>query len=82
MIDDRAKLLKKQNEGLKAYQKFFLQLIAAALYLIVLAVMDQLNTTLVIPYFDVEWELGAFYYIVALFLVTGVINSDHLTDGH
>ena len=32
-IDDRCKLLKKENEGLKAYQKFILQVVAAGLYL-------------------------------------------------
>ena len=81
MVDDRAKLLKKQNEGLRAYQKFLLQLIAAALYLVVMRLCGWLDTTLVIPYFGIELELGIFYYAVALLLITGMINSVNLTDG-
>ncbi len=81
MIDDHAKLLKRQNQGLKAYQKFFLQVIVAALYLITMHAIGALETTLVIPYFDVEWELGAFYYIIALLLITGMINGVNITDG-
>ncbi len=81
MIDDHAKLLKRQNEGLKAHQKFLLQVIVAALYLIVMAAMGMLETELVIPYLDVKLDLGIFYYIVALLLVTGIVNSVNLTDG-
>ncbi|MBQ2768268.1 MAG: phospho-N-acetylmuramoyl-pentapeptide-transferase [Clostridia bacterium] len=81
VVDDRAKLLKRQNEGLRAYQKFLLQLIAAALYLIVMRLCGWLETTLIIPYIGVELELGAGYYVVALLLITGMINSVNLTDG-
>jgi len=81
MIDDHAKLLKRQNQGLKAYQKFLLQLIVAVLYLITMHAIDALETSLVIPYFGVEWELGAFYYIIALLLITGMINGVNITDG-
>jgi len=81
MIDDHAKLLKRQNQGLKAYQKFLLQLIAAALYLVAMHMAGVLDTALIIPYFGIEWELGIFYYIIALLLITGVVNSVNLTDG-
>ncbi len=81
MVDDHAKLLKKQNEGLKAYQKFLLQVIAAATYLIVMRVIGAIDTTLLLPYFDVEIDFGIFYYIVAMLLITGVVNSVNLTDG-
>ncbi|MBQ3127212.1 MAG: phospho-N-acetylmuramoyl-pentapeptide-transferase [Clostridia bacterium] len=81
MIDDHAKLLKKQNQGLKAYQKFLLQVIVAAIYLIAMHVITGPETALVIPYFDVELELGAFYYIIALLLITGMVNGVNITDG-
>ncbi len=80
-IDDRAKLLKKQNEGLKAYQKFILQVIVAALYLGAMTAYGGLTTTLAIPFFGIEWELGLWYYILALFLIVGINNSVNLTDG-
>lgn len=81
VIDDRAKLRKKQNEGLTAAQKYLLQLIAAALFLVALQVSGLLQTELVIPYFHITLELGIFYYILALLLLTGIVNSVNLTDG-
>ncbi len=80
-IDDRAKLLKKQNEGLKAYQKFVLQIVVAALYLGLTAALCAPNTTLTIPFLNIEWELGIWYYLIAAFLIVGIDNSVNLTDG-
>ncbi|MBR6709468.1 MAG: phospho-N-acetylmuramoyl-pentapeptide-transferase [Clostridia bacterium] len=81
MIDDCAKLLKKQNQGLRAYQKFLLQLIAAAIYLVAMHACNLIDTSLAIPYFGVELELGITYYLVALILIAGIVNSVNLTDG-
>jgi phospho-N-acetylmuramoyl-pentapeptide-transferase len=81
VIDDRAKLLKKQNEGLLAWQKYLLQLLAGGVYLLLLQVWDIGGTVLHIPYFDVSVELGIGYYAVALILITGMVNSVNLTDG-
>lgn len=80
-IDDAAKLRKKQNEGLTAKQKFLLQLIVAALYLVGMTLVCGNNTTLYIPFVSLEIELGIFYYIFAMLLLTGMINSVNLTDG-
>ena len=80
-VDDIAKLKKKQNEGLTASQKFILQFIAAALYLLGMALVCELDTAMVIPFVNVTIDLGIFYYVVAILLITGVINSVNLTDG-
>ena len=80
-VDDYCKLIKKQNEGLKAWQKFSLQIVAAVLYIIALMATGYLDTSLTIPFISVEIELGFFYYIFALFLITGMVNSVNLTDG-
>ncbi|MGM9683958.1 MAG: phospho-N-acetylmuramoyl-pentapeptide-transferase [Eubacteriales bacterium] len=80
-VDDYCKLLKKMNEGLKAYQKFILQLLVAALYIFALKVTGYLDTVLHIPFTDIDVELGIVYYIFALFLITGMVNSVNLTDG-
>ena len=80
-VDDLAKLRKKQNEGLTAPQKFILQVIVAALYLLGMTLVCGNNTALYIPFFNVSIEFGFFYYIVAMLLLTGVINSVNLTDG-
>ncbi|MBO5305869.1 MAG: phospho-N-acetylmuramoyl-pentapeptide-transferase, partial [Clostridia bacterium] len=81
LIDDRAKLMKKKNEGLLAWQKYLLQLVAAGIYLFLTEALGLTNTTLAIPFTDITLELGIFYYVIALILITGMVNSVNLTDG-
>ncbi len=81
MIDDTAKLKKKQNEGLTAPQKFLLQLLAAALYVTAMVLVCGMTTELYIPYLHTDIDLGIFYYIFLLILLTGMSNAVNLTDG-
>ncbi|MGM9637543.1 MAG: phospho-N-acetylmuramoyl-pentapeptide-transferase [Eubacteriales bacterium] len=80
-VDDLTKFTKKQNKGLSPAQKYLLQLIAAGLFLFAMKQMGYISTTLYIPYLKLEWEMGFFYYIFALILITGIVNSVNLTDG-
>lgn len=80
-FDDYRKLLKKQNEGLKAWQKFALQVIAAIAYIVLLVKFGGIDTTLHIPFIDKTVELGIVYYLFAVILIVGVVNSVNLTDG-
>lgn len=81
MIDDRAKLRKKQNEGLTAAQKFLLQLVVSAIYLLGMFLFGGLTTELYIPFVGVTIDFGVFYYAIALLLLCGMMNSVNLTDG-
>ena len=81
IIDDRVKLLKKQNEGLKAWQKYALQFLCAALFIFGMRITGNMSTSLHIPFTSVTVELGFFYYILAVLLLTGVVNAVNLTDG-
>ena len=80
-VDDYTKLVKKQNEGLLAYQKFLLQVIVAVIYIFVLHRTGYLTTVLYIPYFGIEWDMGLLYYVFSIILITGIVNSVNLTDG-
>ncbi|MBO6053122.1 MAG: phospho-N-acetylmuramoyl-pentapeptide-transferase [Clostridia bacterium] len=80
-VDDLAKLRKKQNEGLTAAQKFLLQLLAAGLYLLGMALVLGADTEVYFPFIDKSVDFGIFYYVIALLLITGVMNSVNLTDG-
>ena len=80
-FDDYRKLLKKQNEGLKAWQKFALQVIAAIAYIVLLVNFGGLDTTIHFPFIDKTVELGLLYYVFAVILIVGVVNSVNLTDG-
>lgn len=80
-VDDWAKFTKKQNKGLSAAQKYLLQLVAAGLFLAALKFSGALTTELFIPFVGVHIELGWFYYVFMLILITGIVNSVNLTDG-
>lgn len=80
-VDDYCKLIKKQNEGLTAKQKLFLQIVIASAYVCVASYMGYMNTAVAIPFTDIEWELGWLWYPIAVVLLVGVVNGCNLTDG-
>lgn len=80
-IDDRAKLLKKQNEGLRAYQKFLFQVIVAAAYLFLMTLYGGLDTEVTFPFFHKAIDFGVAYYGFAIIFIVGINNSVNLTDG-
>jgi phospho-N-acetylmuramoyl-pentapeptide-transferase len=80
-VDDYCKLIKKQNEGLKPYQKSLLQVICAAVYILALKLLGYIDTELSIPFTSKSIELGIVYYVFAMFLIVGMVNSVNLTDG-
>ena len=81
ITDDLNKLKKKQNEGLTAIQKYTLQLICSAVYIIAMRYMGYIDTVVGIPFTDYSFDLGVFYYIFALLFLTGFNNAVNLTDG-
>ncbi len=80
-FDDYCKLVKKKNEGLRAYQKFLLQLVAAGAYVYIMVITGHISTALHIPFTNIVLQLGRFYYLFAIVIITGVVNSANLTDG-
>ena len=81
VVDDLTKFKNHRNEGLTASQKYLLQLICAGAFLAALKLTGNLTTELYIPYFRVRIELGIFYYILSILLITGIVNAVNLTDG-
>ena len=79
--DDSLKIRKKENEGFTAGQKFILQVAIAVLYLVFMNIWGGLTTSLYIPYLDRSFDLGMLYYVIAVFLIVGIVNSVNLTDG-
>lgn len=80
-VDDRQKLLKKQNKGLSAAQKYLLQLLLSVLFLWLAKRIFGITTTLALPFGERVIELGVLYYPFALLYLTGVMNALNLTDG-
>ncbi|MBQ8341562.1 MAG: phospho-N-acetylmuramoyl-pentapeptide-transferase [Clostridia bacterium] len=81
LVDDGCKLFKHKNQGLTAPQKYFLQLLAAAIFLFVAVGFLGIDTTIKVPFFDTVWRLNHFYYPLALLYLTGLTNALNLTDG-
>ncbi len=81
-IDDYVKVVKKQNQGLTAPQKFILQVILSCIYIFVMNYTGDLNTEIIIPFTKITWEMPWWLYIVfTLFVITGTVNAVNLTDG-
>ena len=80
-VDDYRKVIKKQNEGLTAKQKFALQLIIAIAFAIFFARYSAFGTTVFIPIANVFVDFGVFYYIYVAFAVLAMTNAVNLTDG-
>lgn len=80
-IDDYLKVIKKQNEGLKAGQKFGLQLIMAIIFAIIVAKFSVYGTQVYIPIADTFVDFGFWYYVFEVFAVLAMTNAVNLTDG-
>lgn len=79
--DDYIKFIRKQNEGLRAWQKFSLQSIVAIAFLIAYTKLGYADTEVFIPFVRTYIELGPAYYIIGFLLITGFVNSVNLSDG-
>jgi phospho-N-acetylmuramoyl-pentapeptide-transferase len=78
-LDDLLKIIHKDNEGLKAGQKFILQLVfstAIAIY-----GYKVIGTTISIPFLEFQWNLGWLYIPFVIFYFAAVTNAVNLTDG-
>ena len=42
---------------------------------------DNITTEIAIPFTSVSLDLGIFYYILSILLITGIVNAVNLTDG-
>jgi phospho-N-acetylmuramoyl-pentapeptide-transferase len=83
-IDDYKKLKYNSSKGMPAKLKFFLQFIFSAIaiaFISYLSVEGQ-STTLVFPFFkNLVIDLGIFYFIFGICVITGTSNAVNLTDG-
>jgi len=79
-LDDYIKILFKRSLGLTAKQKLLGQLIVSAIVCVML-VMSEHSTSLHIPYFDIDFNLGWLYFPFVVFLMLGTSNAVNFTDG-
>ena len=83
-VDDYRKLIMQNPAGISAKQKLFWQSASALIAGIGLYMVanDEVNTSLLIPYFkDLSLPLGPFQILVTFIFIVGFSNAVNLTDG-
>ena len=78
-LDDILKILKKQSEGLKAWQKMLLLLIVSGAFGYYSYV--NLPHDIVIPFTSFKLPLGVLYVPFVIFVYAAMTNAVNLTDG-
>ncbi len=79
-LDDYLSLKKKDNEGLKTWQKLLLQVLIA-LGFFYLYMKNGGQTSLVVSTLGINIEMSWFYGVFLLFILVGSSNAVNLTDG-
>ena len=80
-LDDVLAFVRGRNLGLRAREKFALQIPPALLLGLYVLRAPHLGGTFAIPGTGVRWDLGWSYPVVCLVLVVGMANAVNLTDG-
>ena len=81
-IDDFQKKIRRQNLGLRAYQKFGLQILVSVLFVLYWRTLPGYTTSVMIPFFpDMMFDLGIFYPAFVCLIFLSTTNGANLTDG-
>ncbi|KLU60455.1 phospho-N-acetylmuramoyl-pentapeptide-transferase [Peptococcaceae bacterium CEB3] len=80
-MDDFVKVVMRRSLGLRAYQKLVGQIVLALLLSVVSVKVLGRGTDVIIPFTSIHWELGRFYYPLAVFIIVWIVNAVNLTDG-
>jgi phospho-N-acetylmuramoyl-pentapeptide-transferase len=83
-LDDVIKIKRCANLGLRAKWKYLLQTIFALLvaWLLYRHAVVPASTQLLVPFFKhIKIQLGAFFIVIAYFVLVGSSNAVNLTDG-
>ncbi len=82
LVDDYAKIKKKENAGLTAKQKLVLQILVAAVFIVALFLATDGLPRIWVPFTETELPLPwPLYIIFAAFVIVGADNAVNLTDG-
>lgn len=80
-LDDGLKKFRKQNEGLTAFQKFILLIIASSIFAIYAANNVNIGTSISLPFTAIKLNLGILYIPFIIFYYLCTTNGVNLTDG-
>lgn len=80
-LDDTLKIKRKQNLGLKAWQKLVGQLILAFILAFYAYTSNAIGSSIHIPFTGILFDMGIWYVPFIIFFVVAVTNGVNLTDG-
>jgi phospho-N-acetylmuramoyl-pentapeptide-transferase len=81
-LDDYTKVAKKRNLGLRAKEKFIFQVLLGVFVAVFVILWTPIPTTLNMPFLkNVVVDLGLFYVLFVVLVLTGSSNAVNLTDG-
>ena len=80
-LDDYLKVIKKNNLGLRAYQKFGLQMIISIAFAVYMAYFSGDGTSVWVPFVNVNLDFGIMYVPFIAFVLLAMTNAVNLTDG-
>ena len=80
-VDDYIKVSKKRSLGLTPMQKIVPQVVISAGLAVWAYLTPAIGSKLVVPFVNVEWDLGVLFIPVMMFILVGTVNSANLLDG-
>jgi len=80
-VDDYIKVVKKRNLGLIWWQKIIGQVFVAVSFSWYCYQNPMVGSSVIVPFVNVEWDLGVFYVPLMAATMIFMINSANLQDG-
>ncbi len=79
--DDWIKMVKKRHEGLTPWQKIIGQVAVCVIFSTYCYLHPDIGSKVIVPFVNVEWDLGLFYIPLLSLTVLFMVNSANLQDG-
>ena len=79
--DDWIKMVKKRHEGLTPWQKIIGQAVVCLGFACYCYFHPEVGSKVIVPFVNVEWDLGIFYIPLLALTVLFMVNSANLQDG-
>ncbi len=80
-IDDFIKVILKRSMGLRAWQKFLLQVVFAAGIVAYMKNYMNLTSVMKLPFVNVSVDWGIYTYVLMGFAIVAAVNGSNFTDG-
>ena len=79
--DDWIKMVKKRHEGLTPKQKIVGQALVCLGFALYCYFHPAVGSKVIVPFFNIDWDLGIFYIPLLALTVLFMVNSANLQDG-